>query len=253
MSHSSGRKWLVGAVVATALALSPQTSRAQSGEGDGYLFHTPLAALTIRLGAAQPTASSRVFDFTSQQLTVNKSDFLGFSGGADLEFNPVPRLGVLMGVNASARNTPSNYRNFVDNNDQEIEQATSFRRASWTTGLKYYFTNPGRSVSRFAWVPNRVTPYVTAGGGVMYYSFRQTGDFVDFADNGVFNTTLESSGWTPTLYGSAGVQYALSARMSLITEARYDRASSAMSKDFQGFDRIDLSGFALSTGLHLRF
>jgi hypothetical protein len=41
--------------------------------------------------------------------------------------------------------------------------------------------------------------------------------------------------------------------MSIITEARYDRASSAMSKDFQGFDRIDLSGFALSTGLHLRF
>jgi hypothetical protein len=253
MSQRSGTQWIVGAVLGAALTVLPQLSGAQSGDGDGYLFHTPLAALSFRIGAAQPTASSRVFDFTSQQLTLSKADFLGFSGGADLEFTPTPRLGILMGVSASARSKPSNYRNFVDNNDQEIEQSTSFRRASWTTGLKYYFTKPGRSISRFAWVPNRVTPYVTAGAGVMYYGFRQSGDFVDFSDNGVFNTTLESSGWTPTAYGSAGVQYSLSARMSLITEARYDRASAEMSKDFQGFDRIDLSGFALSTGLHLRF
>jgi hypothetical protein len=41
--------------------------------------------------------------------------------------------------------------------------------------------------------------------------------------------------------------------MGLVTEARYERARAPMSSDFVGFDRIDLSGFTLSTGLHLRF
>ncbi len=253
MSGPQRRSRLSAVLVAGALALSPLVSRAQSGEGDGFLFHTPLAGISIRVGASQPTASSRVFDFTSKQLTVDKSDYLGWSGGAELEFNPAKRLGILMGVSASARNTPSTYRDFVDNNDQEIEQSTAFRRASWTMGMKYYFTNPGRSISRFAWVPNRVAPYASVGGGLMYYNFRQTGDFVDFADNSVFNTTLESSGWSPAIYGALGVNYSLSARVSLITEGRFDRSSARMSKDFQGFDRIDLSGFALSTGLHFRF
>lgn len=253
MSTPAYRLWLASAVLTTALAVVPTAAFAQSGEGDGYLFHVPLASLNIRIGAAQPSASSNVFDFTSKQLTVNKSDLLGVSGGVDLEFNPVPRLGIMMGVQASSRKTPSNYRNFVDNNDQEIHQSTSFRRASWTTGVKYYLNNPGRSVGRFAWVPTRVSPYVAVGGGLMYYSFRQSGDFVDFKDNSVFASTLESSGWSPALYGAFGVNYSLSARMSLTTEARYDRSRGDMSADFQGFDRIDLSGFALTTGLHLRF
>jgi hypothetical protein len=245
--------WLSGAALVVALAARPQPLAAQSGDGDGYLFHVPLASLSIRLGVSQPTASSQVFDFTSKQLTLNKSDLLGFNGGADLEFNPVPRLGILMGVSASSRKKGTNYRDFVDNNDQEIQQSTSFRRASWTTGLKLYLSNPGRSIGRYAWVPSRVAPYVSVGAGVMYYGFRQSGDFVDFADNSVFRTTLESSDWAPTTYGALGMNYSLSARMSVLTEARYDYARAKMSADFQGFDRIDLSGLAVTTGLHLRF
>jgi hypothetical protein len=87
----------------------------------------------------------------------------------------------------------------------------------------------------------------------MYYKFTQTGDFVDFQDNDVFPSTLESSDWTPTAYGAVGFNYNLTARAGIVTEARYERAQADMGRDFVGFPRIDLSGWGVTTGLSLRF
>jgi hypothetical protein len=54
-------------------------------------------------------------------------------------------------------------------------------------------------------------------------------------------------------YGALGVNYSLSSRFGLVTEARYERAKAPMSSDFIGFDRIDLSGLTFTTGLHIRY
>jgi hypothetical protein len=69
----------------------------------------------------------------------------------------------------------------------------------------------------------------------------------------VFPSDLVSKGWTGTLYGATGANIALSTRVGLLTEARYDWARANMSNDFEGFDRIDLSGLSLTAGLHFRF
>lgn len=253
MSQGVRRARVSAIVAALALFAVPLVASAQTGAGDGYLFHTPKASLALRIGVAKPSADSRVFSFASEQLTLNRNSFTGVTLGADLDVAITRRLALQMGTALSTRAVGSNYRDFVDNNDEEILQNTTFRRAPVTAGLKLYLLSPGRSLGRFAWVPSKFAPYVSAGGGVMYYAFRQSGDFVDFQDLEVFSSTLESNGWTSMAYGAAGLNYALSARMGLITEARYDRARAAMDTDFQGFDRIDLSGFSLTTGLHLRF
>lgn len=245
--------WLAGATLLTGLALAPDLATAQTGAGDGYLFHSPQATLSLRMGMSRPSANSRVFDFTSEQLTVDRNDFLGFSAAADLNVSITRRLAFQMGTAVSARQTQSEYRDYVDNDDLPIEQRTTFRRAPVTAGLKFALTNPGRSLGRYAWVPSKVTPYVAGGAGLMYYSFKQDGDFVDYQDFAVFNSTLSSSGWTNMAYGAVGVDYSMSARMGLITEARYERARANMGTDFQGFDRIDLSGLQVTAGLHLRF
>jgi len=98
-----------------------------------------------------------------------------------------------------------------------------------------------------------VTPYVAAGGGITWYQFRQSGDFVDYKTLDVFGSTLESSQWAPSAYGAVGVDYALSARMALTGEARYDASSARMSSDFSGFNRIDLSGAVVTVGLTVRY
>ena len=60
----------------------------------------------------------------------------------------------------------------------------------------------GRQISRLAWIPRTIVPYVGAGGGVTSYEFRQSGDFVDFATENaaagtftIFTDSFKSEGW----------------------------------------------------------
>ena len=208
---------------------------------------------TLRGGFASPTARSDVFDFSSKQLTVGKGDFGSAAVGADLGVRVSDRLDLQFGVASMGRNVASEFRNWVDNNDKPILQRTTFRRLPVTAGLKYALSSPGRSLSRLAWVPSKFTPYVAAGGGAMWYSFKQVGDFVDFKTLKVFSSDLSSSSWTQMAYGSGGIDYSLSPHLSLTTEARYDYARATMNKSFEGFNRIDLSGLSANVGLTVRF
>ena len=242
------------ALAALVLTAFPLLSiGAQPRGGDGYLFRRPHSSLSLRLGAAQPDASSELFSFVSRQLTVDRGDFLGLSGMADFSVALTGPLELQLAGGFTNRRIGSEYRDFVDNNDQPIEQRTHFRRVPLTAGLKFNLRPAGRTVSRYAWVPTRFVPYVAAGGGVMHYRFKQTGDFVDFRTNDVFSESLRSSGWTGALYAAAGATWSLNPTVGLISEVRYDRARATLGRDFEGFDPIALSGVGLTAGLLFRF
>jgi hypothetical protein len=243
----------MGAVGMALCAGLPDRAQAQKGGGDGFLFRAPRGAVSLRFGVAKPAENSNIFSFTSEQLTIDPGDFAGFSGALDFDYNLMPRLAAQVGVSVTSREQKSEYRDFVDNDDLPIEQRTSFLRVPVTAGFKAYLTPQGRALGRFAWVPSKVAAYVSGGGGAVYYSFKQSGDFVDFQDMAVFPSELQSSGWTGTAYGAAGATFSLSSRIGLVTEARYDWGSANMSSDYQGFERIDLSGMSLTAGLHFRF
>lgn len=240
-------------VLATGFVGPVEQAGAQTGAGDGFLFHRPQASLTLRIGVARPDARDGVFAFASNLLTINRNDFTGLSAAANLDFMINSRLSVEMGTAVSGRDVSSEYRDWVDLDDLPIEQTTRFRRTPVTAGAKLYLLPTGRSLGRYAWVPNTFAPYVSAGGGFMYYKFTQSGDFVDFETNDVFRTNLASSDWTSMAYGAVGFNYNLSARTGIVTEARYEHAQANMGRDFVGFPHIDLSGWGVSTGLSFRF
>jgi len=245
------------AVPALALAL-PLSIEAQDlgnkpASGDGFLFGRPTVTTSFYGGFARPSAGSDVFAFASDNLTLNKGDFAGFSFGGNMGFRMASRLELQIGANVMVRTVGSESRDFIGTDDLPIEQTTIFRRMPVTAGLKYYVTPPGRSLGKLAWVPNRFATYVAAGGGTMYYSFKQDGEFVDFETLDIFPASLESKAWTPSGYGAVGVDYTLSPRVGLTSEARYDFARAEMSREFQGFDRIDLSGISVNVGLNFRF
>ncbi len=240
------------AAALTCLLTAPAAVHAQTA-GNGFLFGRPSAVFSIRGGFASPTANSDVFSFAAKQLTLGKGDFGSGTVVTDLGVRVADRVDVQFGFSFSDRNINSEFRDWVDNNNLPIEQQTGFRRTAVTLGAKYYLTSPGRSISRLAWVPAKVTPYVSAGVGAMGYRFRQEGDFVDFQTLDVFPTKLSSKGWSPMAYAAGGVDYSLTTRLGLISEARYDRSRATMSSVFEGFDRIDLSGLSASVGLSLRF
>ena len=227
--------------------------RAQAS-GRGFLFQEPRASLTLRGGFGHANARSDLFDEVIGQFTLDRSDFSGVSGGLDLAVAIAPRLDLVLASGVSGTNRHSEYRDFVDNDDLPIEQSTQFLRVPVTVGLKAYLLPRGRAVGQFAWIPARVSPYIGAGAGGMWYQFEQSGDFIDFETNDVFADTFASHRWTTTAHALGGLEYALNARLALAAEGKYEYAKGSLSDDFQGgFDKIDLSGFSATLGLQVRF
>jgi opacity protein-like surface antigen len=239
-------------VVLLALLLTPTFAAAQD-MGRGFFFQEPTTTWSVRAGYGLANANSDIFSFTSNELTLERGDFRGVNIGSDLNFRLTSRLALGLGLWYEGRNAPSEYRNFVDQDDLPIEQTTKFQRMPVTASLKYYLAPRGRSIGHFAWIPAKVAPYVGAGGGAMWYSFRQDGDFIDQPSMDVFHDTFKSSGWAPEAHAMAGLDVSLTPRLMLTGEGRYTYAKANMDEDFEGFDKIDLSGFAITAGLAVRF
>jgi len=221
--------------------------------GNGFLFGAPTGSFVVRGGWAMARAGSDLFSFTTNQLTLNRGDFSSPSGDIDLAFNVTPQWQIVASGSVAITNRRSEFRHFEDNNNLPIEQTTSFSRVPLTLNVKRYLTSTGRSIGRFAWIPSRFAPYVGIGGGVMHYRFRQSGDWIDFKTMDVFLSEYESDGWAPTANVQTGVDYSLNARFALTGEARYVWSNAPLSQDFQGFQKLDLSGFSTSIGVAVRF
>ena len=230
----------------------PAASRAQS-TGDGFLFGAPSGSLTIRGGYANASAGSDLFAFTTNQLTLNHRDFSSPTLDVDLALRTGSRTDVVFGGSFAGISKGSVFRHFVDQNNAEVRQTTTFQRVPLTVSVRRYLTSRGRSVGNFAWVPARFAPYVGLGGGATWYRFHQSGDFIDFKTNNIFPSTLESSGWAPTARGMAGAEYTISPRLALTGQETYTWAKGGLSNDFSGFNRIDLSGLSTTFGLSVRF
>jgi len=207
----------------------------------------------VRGGLDRATAGSDVFDFVIDELTVDKSDFRGATIGADVSFIVAPRVAVGGGFSIARTKTPSEFRDWLDNQNLPIEQATTLRRMPLTGSVKVWLTSPGRAIGRRAWIPARFAPYVGAGAGALHYHFAQDGDFIDFDTTFVFHDLFESSGWTPTAHGFAGVDISLTPRFVFSAEGRYEWARSDLGADFSGFDPIDLSAFKMLAGFSIRY
>ena len=237
----------------SAAALGTLLCAAPAAAQDGYLLGSPLGSLTLRLGGAHPAASDDLFRFMTDNLTLGKSDFASFTAGIDLNVKVHRQVDFVVGFSTAQMEARSEFRDFVeDPNDLPIEQTTELVRTPVTAGLRVHLTPRGRSLGRYAFVPNKFNPYVGAGGGVMYYRITQDGDFVDFETLDIFTEFFEDSGWTPTWYAQAGTDIWLLSRLGLNLEARYNWAKDELDEDFADFDNIDLRGLQWSIGITLR-
>lgn len=218
-----------------------------------FLFGRPKASISVRGAWNMASAGSDLFDFVTDQLTIDKSDFNSPGVGGDFGVAITPRLEAIGGFFFAKATQGSEYRDLVDNEFLPITQSTSLRTMQLTGSLRYALRPRGRDVSRFAWVPNRLVPYVGGGGGMIYYEFRQSGDFVDFQDFSVFSDVFRSSGWAPSGHVFGGVDIQLYRGLYASVEGRYTKASATLSRDFIDFDPIDLSGFRMAAGINLVF
>jgi hypothetical protein len=230
-----------------------QSSSTPPNRRADFLFGPPKGSIGIRGSWVFATAGSDIFDFVTRHLTLDKQDFNSPGFAADVSIGVTARADVQVGFELNRVQHGSEYRDFVDNRLQPIEQTTALNAMHLVGSLRYALTPKGHEVSRLAWIPNRVVPYVGAGGGVTYYQFRQNGDFVDFQDLSVFPDAFRSQGWTPTAHVFGGVDVKLYRALYGTVQGRYTKSAGKLGADFIDFDPIDLSGFRVSAGINVLF
>ena len=264
MAHN-GHRWpavLVStwaAFVLTSPAFAQQTAPSSSQPGvqvpssPDFMLGEPRLWIGARGGWLFASAGSDIYDFVTDQLTVEKSNFNGGSFALDFGVAVAPRTDVVFGFDVNRSRTPSEYRAFIDNFGLPIEQTTELKQFNLTASARFNLVPKGREISRLAWIPNTWVPYVGAGGGVGQYSFQQYGDFVDFVDNHVFTDLFESKGWTPLAHVFGGVDVRVFKQVLLSFEGRYTWSHAELERDFIDFDPIDLGGTRFGVGVNFTF
>ena len=238
-------------LVVTIAGVFATPSHAQSA-GDGFLFRVPGGSFGLRAGFDHAMAGSDVFSYFTRELTLRRSDFSSATLGAYVGFRVSPRNDLVFDFSYANVSQGSEYRDWIDQNNQPIVQTTSLRRIPITVGLRHYLGARGRAIGRFAWIPAAQTPYVGVGAGVMQYRFRQVGDFINLQTLNIASDALESTAWTPVVHALAGMDFSLGRFFLLNGEVRYTWARGPMNRDYIGYNKIDLSGLSATAGFSFR-
>jgi hypothetical protein len=218
-----------------------------------FLFGRPRGSVGVRGNWLFARAKSDWYSFVTDQLTLGRKDFNAPGIATDVGLAVSRRADAVFGVEFNQAKTGSEYRDFVDNDRLPINQTTRLRTAVLSGSLKFALVERGIDVSRLAWVPKHIVPYVGAGGGALHYNLRQFGDFVDFRTSHIFASTLTSSGWAPTAHAFAGVDVRVLKRLYVTLDGRYQWSNATLGNDWVDFEPIDLSGFKLAAGASVIF
>lgn len=237
--------------LALVAVVAPGQALAQGG--DGYLFKEPVVSFTLRTGYSMPRAGSDLFSFTQEQLTVEKSDFYAPVLEGRVSVRVSPRVDIMATIGGGGSTTRSEMREWEGTDGLPITQSTRFSVLRATFGTKVYLTDRGRRVGRFAWIPEKLTPYVGADAGWSIFEFEQDGEFVDFETLDIYNDRYFSDGSAATVQTMAGLDVSLNNRVLFNTEARYGWARAELGRDFVGFEKLDLAGFQVAAGFTFRF
>lgn len=200
-----------------------------------------------------PRAGGDLFSFVTDQLTLDRQQFRARGFATDLGVRLSPRLDLIAGFDRARRTAPSEYRRFVASNAQPIAQQTELSQHALAVGVRVSPLGHGLEVSRFAFIPRRVTPYAGAGAVLNHYRFSQRGQFVDANDLSIFGDSFSSDGWSMGPYVNGGVDVQLWKRLYLSFDGRYSWVHSSLGSDFTGFDGIDLAGLRASSGIRVAF
>jgi opacity protein-like surface antigen len=230
------------------------TQSASSASAPDFMLGRPRGSVGVRGSMLFASANSDIYDFVTDVLAIEKSDFNTGSFGAEFGVSISPRVDIIGAMDLNGMSHASDYRDWEDNRGLPIEQTTELKQMNFTGSVKFALLPRGRAVSRLAWIPNTFVPYVGAGAGYGKYEFRQNGDFVDF-DNGnrVFSDTFRSEGWTPTYHVMGGTDIRVYRHLLLSFDARYSWQHATLGEDFIDFAPIDLGGFRFGAGVHFAF
>jgi len=223
-------------VAATAALLAGWALSAVPAEASG---------IELRMGASFPSAKSDLFRDTQELFGTEQSDWIGFTGGIEFDASLSKHIELAVAVDGYGRRLETSYVDFVRPNGGEIFQTLKLDNIPLSLSVRLLANNSRGSIS----------PYVLFGGNAYFWQYREEGDFIDFQDPGldISYDSFESDGVAFGLHVGAGVRVPLGDDFSLTAEGRYHFADEVDMDDDFNRNRIDLSGFVVTVGGHLRF
>jgi hypothetical protein len=230
-----------------------------------FMIGRPHGSIGLRGNWLVSSAGSDIFDFVTEHLSIDKSDFNVATFAADAAVSLSPRLEVVGGFDAAQKEIQSEYRGYSEtvggsSRTIPIQQVTELQQMHFTGSIRFAVLPRGQQISRLAWIPRTIVPYVGAGGGVTRYTFRQSGDFVDFATENraagtftIFTDTFRSQGWAPAAHAFGGADIQVYKRLYLSLEGRFTWVHAELDQDFIDFEPMDLGGFRFGAGVNFVF
>ena len=187
---------------------------------------------------------------------VDPSDFDGVYGG--IEYNQVLMDYLEVGVHYDyySRTTDTSYRDYTWDDGSEIRQQLRLRVAP--LGVTVRLLPTGKR--------HKVVPYVGGGVDALFYQYEEYGDFVCFPPSGGecrfdYDVVPDAFVAESTAFGYhalGGLRVYLNRDFAIVGEGRYQWGGDDMEDDFSPnepglVNRIDLSGWTATVGLHVRF
>jgi hypothetical protein len=175
-------------------------------------------------------------------LVFEMSDFTAGAVGAEWLVPVGEYFEVGAGLGFSRRTVPTVYEDFVDNDGTEVDQDLRLRIIPLTATVR--LLPLGQS--------SGVQPYFGAGVAVFNWRYSESGEFIDFNDNGaIFRDSFVASGNEPGVVGFGGIRFA-GDTVSAGGEIRYSAAEADLPSEFVG-TAIDLGGWSYLFSLGIRF
>jgi opacity protein-like surface antigen len=172
-------------------------------------------------------------------------DFNSANFGGEWLYGVTDYIEAGVGVGFYQKTVPSVYREFVDEDGTEIEQDLKLRVVPITATVRFLPIGRGAAVE----------PYVGGGIGIFNWRYSETGEFVDFSDNTIFQSRYTANGNAvgPVVLG--GIRAPIGDVWTIGGEIRWQRAEgdtdSAESQLLA--DKIDLGGWTTNFTVHFRF
>ena len=175
------------------------------------------------------SATLATFD---QSSGINIGDFNSVTAGGEWLFGLGTNFEGSLGLGFYSKTVSTSYADFTDQNGNEIQQDLRLRIVPFTATVR--FLPFGRR--------SGLVPYIGGGVGVFAYRYSETGRFVDFTDNSIYNGNFVGSGAAtgPVILG--GVRLPVGP-WTVGGEIRYQHARGDLSTTDFLAPKIDLTGF----------
>jgi hypothetical protein len=217
--------------------------------------------LDLRIGGFLPRMrdcgipSSRPAEYTLFQdvcelYAVDENAFDGVYGGIEYSHVIVKNVELAVHLDGSSESVDTFYRDYERPGGSNIFQTLRLRTAP--LGMSLRFVPTGKRV--------KVAPFVGGGIDAVFYQYEEFGDFIGFFDPDlpIKGDAFVDDGVAFGLHAFGGIRFYVNRDFAIVGEARYMWAAADMGDDFApnepGFvNRIDLSGWTWTVGVHVRF